>query len=459
MQLGVDEKSMAMDIARETALKILYEVLEKGAYSNISINKHLESGSLKSIDRAFITELVYGVIKWKLSIDYVIEQFSSVRMGKISPWILDILRLGTYQLLYMQKVPESAACNESVNLSKKYGHSASSRFVNGVLRNIARNRNNIRYPDENEDEAVFLSVKYSHPVWMVKNWLERFGRDFTESLLRSNNEVPDLTVRVNTLKTSKEQLIKSLGEHGIEAMEGRYADNALILKNASAFSGLDAFKMGHFQVQDESSMLVGKILDPMPGQLVIDVCSAPGGKATHMAELMKNQGTVIARDVHPHKIKLIEEAANRLGIDILKTGIFDASELDKTLEGKADRVLVDAPCTGLGIIRRKPDIKWARSVGDKKEIVGLQMKILEASSNYVKPGGILAYSTCTIEREENQGLLEDFLSRNSAFEPDDLSPFLPDGLKGNYPGGGVIQLFPNVNNIDGFFISRMRRKV
>ncbi len=450
---------MAIDLARETALKILYEVLENGAYSNISLNKHLESGSLKGIDRAFITELVYGVVKWKLSIDFVIEQFSSMKMGKISPWILNILRLGAYQLLYTQKVPESAACNESVNLSKKYGHAASIRFVNGVLRNIARNKNNIKYPDENKDTAVFLSIKYSHPVWMVKNWLECFGRDFTESLLKSNNEVPDLTVRVNTLKISKDELEKNLNELGIETAAGRYTDDAMILKNPSALSSLDIFKKGHFQVQDESSMLAARILDPKPSELVIDVCSAPGGKATHIAQLMQNRGTVIARDVHPHKIKLIEEAAKRLGIDIIKTGIFDASELDKAYVEKADRVLVDAPCTGLGIIRRKPDIKWARNIGDKKEIVGLQMKILEVSSNYVKPGGALVYSTCTIENEENKGLIDNFLKKNSDFELEDISSFLPDGLKGNYSSTGVIQLFPNVNNIDGFFISRMRRRV
>ncbi len=446
-------------MARETALKILYDVLEKGAYSNISVNRYLEGGSIKSIDRAFITELVYGIIKWKLSIDFVIGQFSSVKMDKISPWILNILRLGVYQLLYMGKVPESAACNESVNLSKKYGHAASSRFVNGVLRNIARNKNNLKYPDENTDTASFLSVRYSHPQWMVRDWLGRFGREFTESLLKSNNEIPDFTVRVNTLKTTKDQLSKTLKELGIENTGGQYIEDALILKNPAAFSGLDVYKMGHFQVQDESSMLVGKILDPRPGEYVMDVCSAPGGKASHIGQIMKNKGTVIARDVHAHKIKLIEEAAQRLGITIMETGIFDASELDKSHIGKADRVLVDAPCTGLGILRRKPDIKWARNMEDKKEIVKLQTKILNAASGYVKPGGVLVYSTCTIESEENQDRIDNFISENREFELEDISVYLPESLKSNYSSKGVIQLFPNVNNIDGFFISRMRRKV
>lgn len=449
---------MAIDLPRETALKILYEINEKKAYSNISINKHLEKGEFKDIDRAFITDLVYGAVKWKLPIDWIIQKHSSIKMNKISPWILNVLRLGVYQLLYTQKVPESAACNESVNLAKKYGHSASGRFVNGVLRNIARNKNSLTYPDEKKNLTGFLSVKYSHPEWMVKEWLERFGREFTESLLESNNQVPDFTVRVNTLKTSREQLEDSLNKAGIETSKGRYVPEALIIKNPSAFSRLETFKAGHFQVQDESSMMVGKILDPKPGELVMDVCSAPGGKAAHIGELMKNKGTVIARDVHEHKIKLIKEAAGRLGIDIIKPEIFDASETDENYSEKADRVLIDAPCTGLGIIRKKPDIKWARNTAGKKEITELQMKILQASAKYVKPGGILVYSTCTVEKEENQDMVRDFIGQNSDFEPEDITPYLPEDLKKSSLEKGVIQLFPNVNNIDGFFIARMRRR-
>jgi 16S rRNA (cytosine967-C5)-methyltransferase len=449
---------MAIDLPRETALKILYEINEKKAYSNISIDKHLEKAELKNIDRAFITELVYGVVKWKLTIDWVIEQYSSVKMNKISPWILNVLRLGVYQLLYTQKIPESAACNESVNLAKKYGHSASSRFVNGVLRNIARNKNTLTYPDENKNLTVFLSVKYSHPEWMVKEWTERFGREFTESLLKSNNEIPEFTVRTNTLKTTREQLADSFNKAGMETSKGRYVENALIIKSPGAFSSLEIFKAGHFQVQDESSMLVGKILDPRPGELVMDVCSAPGGKAAHIAELMGNRGAVIARDVHEHKIKLIKEAAGRLGIDIIKTEIYDASKTDEKYRGKADRVLIDAPCTGLGIIRKKPDIKWARNAADKKEITQFQRKILNASSQYVKPGGILVYSTCTIEKEENQDMVKEFIDSNDDFELEDITPYLPEALKESSFETGVIQLFPNVNNIDGFFIARMRRR-
>jgi 16S rRNA (cytosine967-C5)-methyltransferase len=449
---------MAIDLPRELALKILYDINEKGAYSNISLNKHLESMELKSLDKGFITELVYGTLKWRLSIDWVIEQFSSVKIKKISPWILNILRLGVYQLLYTNKIPESAACNESVNLSKKFGHAASSRYVNGVLRGIARKRNEIKYPDEEKENIKYLSVKYSHPEWMIKGWVHRFGKEFTKNLLDSNNGIPELTIRVNLLKTSKESLIEELRKENIECESGKYSSEALVLKNSSSISRLESFKRGLFQVQDESSMLVARILDPKPEELVMDVCSAPGGKSTHIAELMQNKGTVIARDVHEHKIKIINEAASRLGLNIIKAEIFDATGVDNEKINKADRVLVDAPCTGLGIIRRKPDIKWARNQADRTEIVKLQKKILDASSKYVKPGGLLVYSTCTIEPEENEEVVKEFLRNNSEFEAVDITGMLPEKLRKPTAAEGYVQLYPNVDGVDGFFISKMMRK-
>lgn len=449
---------MKLDLPRETALKILYEVNKSGAYSNIALNKKLEDINLSNLDKAFITELVYGTLKWKLSIDYIIDQFSSVKIKKLSPWILNILRLGVYQLIYMSKIPESAACNESVNLARRYGHSASSRYVNAVLRNIARSRDKIEYPDKNKDISAYLSVKYSHPEWMVKDWLERYGESFTEELLMSNNETPHLTVRVNTLKIGTEELRTQLEKEGFDIQPAKYIENALVINNPSSITKMEAFVKGLFQVQDESSMLVAKVLDPKPNELAVDVCSAPGGKATHIAELMQNKGQVIARDIHEHKIKLIKDAALRLGIDIINAEIFDAQKEDVNLRGKADRVLVDAPCTGLGIIRRKPDIKWTRDVKDLEEIVKLQKKILYVASRYVKPGGVLVYSTCTIEPKENEELVRKFIKDNREFELEDISNLLPDGLKKDSAKEGYIQLYPNIDGIDGFFISRMRKR-
>lgn len=453
---------ISIDIPRETAVKILYDIDKKGAYSNISLSKHLESRSLKDIDRAFITEMVYGILKWKLTIDFIISNFSKIKIKKISPWILNILRIGVYQLIFIDKVPVSAACNESVKLAKRYGHAASSKYVNGVLRNISRNKETIKYPDKKEDLSKFLSIKYSHPIWMVNDWLNRYGEEFTEELLKNNNEVPPFTIRTNTLKISKADLKKILEEEGFEVDDGQYAKDALIIKNPKSLQRIDAFKKGYFQVQDESSMFVASILDPEPGDFVLDVCSAPGGKATHLAQLMNNKGAIVARDIYTHKIGLIDESVKRLGIDIIKTEVFDAITFDKKHEGQVDKVLVDAPCTGLGIIRRKPDIKWRRKKEDKDKIIKLQKKILSTSSKYVKEDGIIVYSTCTIEPEENEHIIEKFLENNKDFCLEDIWQHLPKQLeslpKGYNQKKGYIQLYTNKHGVDGFFIAKMRRR-
>ncbi len=469
---------MTVDIPRETALKILYEINEKGAYSNISLNKHLEENRLKPVDRAFVTEMVYGTEKWLLTIDWIIGSFSSVKLKKISPWILNIMRLGTYQLLYMDKVPVSAACNESVKLARKYGHSGTVGFVNAVLRKIAgiagtegtagtagtvgtgNKQGNIPLPDR-KDIIKYLSIKYSHPEWMVQKFTGLFGVEFTESLLDANNQVPPLTVRVNTLKTDRERLVRELQEEGISASNGRYCADALVLDNPSSINRIKAFTNGMFTVQDESSMLAAKVLDPQPEELIIDVCSAPGGKATYAAQLMGNKGRVLARDIHPHKLELVSETARRLGLDIIETELYNAAVLDDRYIGKADRVLLDAPCTGLGIIRRKPDIKWTKEIGDETEITSLQFKLVRIASRYVKPGGVLIYSTCTITPGENAGMMERFLKseEGAEFVQEDLSAYLPVELAALLSGDrGMLQLYPNRDGIDGFFIARFKRR-
>ncbi|NLI57905.1 MAG: 16S rRNA (cytosine(967)-C(5))-methyltransferase RsmB [Clostridium sp.] len=453
---------MSIDAPREMAVKILYDIDKNGAYSNISLGKHLDSRNFKDIDRAFITELVYGILKWKLTIDYIISRFSRVKLKKISPWILNILRIGVYQIIFTDKVPVSAACNESVKLAKRYGHAASSKYVNGVLRNISRDKERIKYPDKKDNLSEFLSVSYSHPLWMIDEWIKRYGEEFTEELLKNNNQTPHFTIRTNTLKTSKTHLKKILEEEGFEVDYGQYMEEALIIKNPKSLQEMDAFKKGYFQVQDESSMLVASVLNPEPNDFVLDVCSAPGGKTTHLAQLMDNKGTIVARDIHEHKIQLISQAAKRLGIDIIKTEIFDATLFDEKLEEKADKVLVDAPCTGLGIIRRKPDIKWTRKKEDKNEIVKLQKKILSTSSKYVRKGGIIVYSTCTIEPEENQYVIEEFLDNNKDFYLEDAWGNLPETIK-DLPKvfnekKEYIQLYPNKHGVDGFFIAKLKKR-
>ncbi len=446
-----------MDNAREAALKILYEVNENGAYSNIALNKYFSSTELRNIDRAFTTEIVYGTVKWKLTLDRVIAAYSNIKIEKLSPWILNILRLGAYQMLHMTKVPQSAACNESVKLAGRYGHKASAGFVNAVLRNIARNGGKIDLPDRQDDPAGYFAVKYSYPKWLTEKYIGLFGEEFAESLLDSGNGIPEMNVRANTLRTTAPELVEKLAAEGVEAMLGKYSGEAVIIKSSVSIGALAAFKEGLFQVQDESSMLPAAVLAPLPGERVLDACSAPGGKATHMAQLMQNRGTVLARDIHEHKLKLIEDAAKRLGIDIIKCELHDAAFPDNTDESVFDRVLLDAPCTGLGIVRRKPDIKWARETKDIEGIAALQKKLLHTVSKSVKPGGALVYSTCTILPEENEGVVNEFLRENENFEAVDIAQFLPAGLAA-HAKGCMLQTYPNRDGIDGFFMARLRRK-
>lgn len=448
---------MKLDNAREAALKILYEINEKGAYSNIALNKYFAAAELRDIDRAFVTELVYGTVKWKLTLDRMIASYSNIKMEKLSPWILNILRVGAYQLLNMSKVPQSAACNESVKLAGRYGHKASAGFVNAVLRNIARNGSSEALPSKEADLTGYLSVRYSYPEWLTEKYIGLFGAEFTESLLYAGNSTPELTVRANTLRLSTAELTAKLMEEGVAAVPGKYVGEAVVIKSPVSVAKLEAFQKGLFQVQDESSMLPAKVLAPQPGELVLDACSAPGGKATHMAQLMQNRGTVIARDIHEHKLKLIDDAAARLGIDIIKSELHDAVLPDRPHDRTFDRVLLDAPCTGLGIIRRKPDIKWVRETKDLDSITALQRQLIQVVSQSVKPGGVLVYSTCTILPEENEGIVNTFLEQNTDFEADDIAPFLPPELA-VHAKGCMLQLYTNRDGIDGFFIARIKRR-
>jgi len=443
---------------RETALKILYDIEVHNAYANISLKKHLKNVNYKVEDRGLITELVYGIIKYKMTLDFIIKQFSSIKVNKISQWILNILRLGIYQIIYLDKIPDSAACNESVKLAKKYGHQASVKYVNAVLRNIARNKDNIQYPNKKNQPVEYLSIQYSFPEWLIKKWISRYGFEFTESLCNASNNVAGISVRTNTLQVTPEELMDILMKEGVHAVRGKYCREALILSNVGSMDYLEAFKKGLFQVQDESSMLVSKVLDPRPGEFIIDVCCAPGGKTTHIAQIMQNRGRIIGWDIHEHKIKLVNESAKRLNIDIIYASVHDAAEEMTEYVEKADRVLVDAPCTGLGIIRRKPDIKWNRENEDIQSIVALQKRILSVSSRYVKKGGYLVYSTCTIQDEENIEVIDDFMKNHPDFIPENIEKYFPSELNRDSLKDGYIQLYPNVDDTDGFFICKLKRK-
>ena len=439
--------------SREIALNILLDINENKSYSNISINKHIPD-TITPQDENFIRELVYGVLENKTYIDYILSKASKIKLKKIHPAIRDILRLGIYQMLLMERVPASAAVNESVKLAKTYGHKGTIGFANGVLRAISRNIEEFS-KIEVDDKVSYLSIKYSHPEYLVKKFIKDFGYQFTEELLIANNSKPSLNIRVNTLKTSKEKLKIRLKNLGYDISEGKYAKDCLIVDNPSRITTLAEFAEGLFTIQDESSMLVGQVLNPREGSFVLDVCSAPGGKSTHIAQLMNNKGKILARDIFPHKIKLIDENKTRLGIEIIYTELYDALKLDKDLIGKVDYCLVDAPCSGLGLLRRKPEIKWNRKEIDIEALIRLQEKILRVAMNYVKPKGILMYSTCTILYEENIEVVTRFLKDYPEFSLVNNEVELHNSNDLITLKDGFVQLYPNVNGVDGFFIAKM----
>lgn len=441
-----------MKTGREIALQVLKEVDEKDAYANIALSHALEQYRPVPQDRRFATELVYGTIKARNTLDWVIGKFASRPMDKMTVWVRNVLRMGAYQLLYLERIPPSAACNEAVNLIKRYGHVGTAKFVNGILRTIVRQKDSIQFPDVQKDPASHIALRFSHPAWMVKRWLARFGVEETINLCKTNNDTPALSVRTNTLKVTRKELKEKLEKDGLSIQESRWAPEGLILDGFSALGQLTALQAGLFQVQDESSMLVAHVLDPQPGEFIIDACGAPGGKTTHLAQKMGNHGRILSTDIHEHKLRLTMENCQRLGIDIVETVAMDARNLHEQFSHKADRVLVDAPCSGLGVLRRKPDARWRKCPEMLVELPKLQLEILDSAAQCVKPGGVLVYSTCTIEPEENQEVVRLFLASHNEFSLEHAGDFLPVV----HPDD-MVQLYPHQDDVDGFFIARMKR--
>lgn len=422
--------------ARELAINVLYKIEYGEGYSNVTLDKELEKADLINVEKALASELVYGVLTWKLTLDEIIKEYSSIRLKKISPWILNILRIGIYQIVFLDKIPPSAAVNESVNLAKKYGHEASSKFVNAILRKIEKNEMDklLEYlKTKPYTETELISIVTSHPVWMVEELLKDYDKKFVVELLNANNITPGVTLRVNSLKTSREELLKLLELKNIECEMGKLP-NSIYVKKMTDFSGQ------LFSVQDEAAQMACLKLEAKPGEAVLDACSAPGGKTTYLAELMKNQGVIDAWDMHPHRVKLVEDAAHKLGISIIHTEVKDASVYHASYEKKYDKILLDVPCSGLGVIRKKPDIKWTRKVEDIQELSSIQEKILNMCASYLKPGGKTVYSTCTVIKKENEEQIEKFLNGHSDFHLVEK-----------------VNLYPNIDGTDGFFIAVLSR--
>ena len=440
-------------------MKALNSVEEEGAYANLALNQILEKYQPGKLDRAFATELTYGTLRSLNTLDWILSKFIKKSLSSQNPAVRNLLRLGVYQLMFMDRVPPSAACNEGAKMARKYGHPGVVKFVNGVLRNVSRSVGEIKFPGLDEDPVEHISLRYSHPSWMVERWLEEFGLEDTLAMCRANNEPAPNTVRTNTLKTTRDELAAKLRSEGLTVSQTAYAPEGLNIEGFFSLGSLETFREGLFQVQDESSMLAVRALAPRPGTFVIDACSAPGGKTTHLAQMMDDKGRILAVDIHPHKLALIKENCTRLGISIIETVTGDARSLPEKYSNKADFILVDAPCSGLGVLRRRPDARWRKHPDQLPDIVKLQADILEGASGCLKAGGVMVYSTCTITREENLDQVQNFLAGHSEFRLEDITRLLPEklDLAGTYREG-YLQILPHQHGMDGFFIARMRKK-
>lgn len=436
---------------REIVFKSLLKCEKNKSYPNIEIDSAIEKYKIESQDRAFYTALVYGVIERKITLDYIISALSSRDITKIDTEILVILRMGVYQILYMGSVPDHAACFECVELCRKNNKRSASGFVNALLRETIRKKEKIEFPDKEKQPITYLSVSYSYPEWLCEMWLNDFGFEKCESILNSLNNSPDLTLRVNALKTDRNNVLDYLAQKEIKADNGLYAENAVRILQSCPISALEILQDGRVFVQDEASQICAEVLDAQKGDLVIDTCSCPGGKSFSVAINMGNSGKVYSFDLHASKLSLVQKGAKKLGIDIIEAREHDGSTSCSELVGKADRVLVDAPCSGLGVIAKKPDLRYKEKSAIER-LPEIQYKILNASSAYLKSGGVLVYSTCTINRRENEEVVSRFLAEHSEFEIFDFD--LGNKIKSQ---DGMLTLYPDITKTDGFFISRFRR--
>jgi len=427
---------------REAAVYSLMDIFEQGGYNNIVLRRTFKKNDgFTSAQKAFITELVNGTLRNLILADYIINMFSKTKTDKMKPLILNVLRVSVYQILFMDKIPVSAVCNEAVEIVKKRGFKGLSGFVNGVLRNISKNIGSIQYPDAEKDFVKFISVKYSYPKHIIEYWLQSLTRDEVLEMCKKNSEPPKITAAVNTIKIDRDKLLYILKKGGILAEKVVNFDGLIQISKTNDISKNEAYRKGFFHIMDKSSAIAVNELSPKENELIIDVCSAPGGKSFLCAYLMNNKGEIKSRDIFAHKIKLISDGVKRLGIDIIRTEEKDALKVYENDFKTADKVIVDAPCSGLGIVRKKPDIKYSKSYEDIESLAQIQKNILKTSQNYVKDGGILIYCTCTVSYKENEENVKWFIE-NFDFELIYQKQILPQDF-----------------DSDGFFVAKFIRRL
>lgn len=436
---------------RDAALSILMEINQNQAYSNLLLNRTIKKYDIDPKDRGLLTELTYGALQHRLTLDYYLEPFVK---GKLDPWVRELLRLSIYQIVYLTKIPPHAVVHEAVEIAKRRGHKGIASTVNGILRSVLRK--GVRPIDDIEDDIERMSIETSHPAWLIERWVKQFGKEEALAMAHENNHPARMTARVNSLKSTVDEVMTALAKEGIEASKGEVIPGS-IQTSSGSLANTNAFSEGSLTIQDESSMLPVLALDVKPDMKVLDMCAAPGGKTTFIAEKMNDKGEIYAHDLHEHKLSLIESNAKRLGIQSITTKSGDSRELE-SVYGPAsfDRILVDAPCSGLGVIRRKPEIKYNKTEQDLASLTEIQEQLLDTAYRLIKDDGIIVYSTCTIEYDENEGMVRRFLEKHSDVE---MAPL--DALANNDSltvKDHMLQVLPQHFGSDGFFVAAFRKR-
>lgn len=439
--------------AREVALLTLTACRRQGGWSDGVLKKQLAAAGLDRRDAALATQLCFGVLQNQMLLDFYLSKFSNIPLERMEGKVLEILRLSAYQLLMLDKIPNSAAVNCAVTLTKSAcKNPRAAGMVNGILRNLVRNLDHLPMIPE-RDRNSYLSILYSHPAWLVKEFSMTLGEEETARLLAADNSQPPMTAMVNTTRATLCQVEESLLEQGVTLREHPWLENCLYLEKTGNLERLDAFQKGWFYIQDPASRLAALAAGPKPGMKVLDCCAAPGGKSFAMGIAMENQGEITSCDLHPHKKKLIQAGADRLGLTCITPMTADGKVFRPKWEAAFDLVLVDAPCSGLGVIRKKPDIRY-KDPKELDDLPAIQLAILENAARYVKPGGTLVYSTCTLRKQENEGLVEHFLENNKTLKREAFTLPDPVGAAEN----GMVTLWPQRHGTDGFFIAKLKRE-
>lgn len=436
---------------RGLAVKILNRVERTDAYLEKLLDNELKNSELSGPDKALLYEIVHGVTRWQGRLDWILNGFYKGQFSKAIPNLKNGLRVALYQIMFLDRIPDHAAVNEAVEFVKKLQGQKPADLTNAILRNIIRNKNAIRYPDPNEDLVGYLSAYYSHPSWLVKRYLERFGREETEKLLNANNEKPYLTLRVNAIKTDIPGFKSLLEQVNLKYRSGKFLEEFVQLQNLTNITAWEYYQKGFFNIQDESAGLAVRLLDVHPGMNVLDMCAAPGGKTAYLGSLMKNQGKITAIDRYEGRLKIIRKNNERLGLEIVET--IESDALDFNSE-PYDRVLADVPCSGTGTLSKKPDIKWKKDIFDLRKMTEAQLKLLSKASKLVKPGGVVVYSTCSIEPEENFGIVKKFLETHPNFKFESAKGKVADSLVDE---NGCIQTLPHRHMMDGAFAAKLVR--